>query len=452
MSKLTHILVTGTLASLLAAPVSVLAEASLPPEGSLMRSLFGNDISERMGGITISGFAQLGYVASSNGNPSDGGANGPAAPNGDTGFQLNNLQVHVDKPLKSNIIPRGFGLPGPVPQEYDFGFETRLTYGRMAIAHLMAGWDDNWSRNQKDPVSGTRDRHHYLANSEAFLKAYMPWGNGTSLLVGRFLSPVSNEVSLSTSQTPLGNFFYSRPYTFFGEPVTHLGFLLSTNLWRSAQAGLWTVEGGMVNGWSNSQDNNSEKNLVGALHWRSANLATGFDWRFIAGNDQNDPNGPFQFGANRIISDQNQLRQVHSFGGHHIFGDGKWKAYGELVIGKQAGDGRSSTIDIIGGPNFSGAKWNGQTLGLLYAADEKTGYGVRFERFKDRDGFGLYPLSMVKTDYYATTLGASHLVTKNVRVRSELRHDWQKNNNGVGAFYGGKDSKTALSADLVVWF
>lgn len=424
--------------------------AEHPPEGALMRTMFGDDIEDKLWGVRISGLLMAGYVHNFRDNPSDGGLNGPIIPTRDTGFQLNNLGLKVEKPINTNIIPRGFSLPGPVPTSYDFGFEGWLTYGRNSIAGISSGWDDDWSNNDIDPAKASADRHNYLSNQELFLKAYMPWGNGVEVILGKFFSPIGGEMGLGLRQHPIGNFFYSRPYLFTGEPVTHTGALASFNLWRSENTGLWMGELGLVQGWQNTQDNNSGKSILAALHWRSMDLKYGLDYRLYYGPDQNDPSKESQFGNSRLLANNAQDKQLHSIGGYAEIIE-NWRVYTEMTYGKQDGDGKATTVDIINGPGFSGSEWNGQLIGLLYQHTPKLSFGARLERFSDPDGFGLYPVTSIGSKYKAMTLAASYSLNENVRLRTELRYDKQFDNDGVNLF-NGHDNNTALTTDITVWF
>lgn len=429
---------------------NAIAADELPPEGALMRAFLGDDATKKLGGLEITGFINGGYVYNFDANKSDGGGNAPGVPNGDTGLQFNGLGIKVDMPIQANMIPRAFPVPGPVPQAYDFGFQGWLTYGRNSLPGISAGWDSNWGINQISPADGTRTRHNYLSNQELFFKAYMPWGNGVTAIFGKFLSPVSNDIGLPVRLAPLGNFFYSRPYTFYGQPVTHNGLLVSANLWRSPTYGNWMAEGGVVTGWNNYDENNSQKSYIAALHWRSPDMSYGVDYRTYRGADQNDPNRTAQFGNNRLLANSAQIKHIHSLGAYMPLAKNV-QAYGELTYGKQAGDGAASTIDIITGSGFSGATWNGQTVGVIYQHNDKWSFGGRLEHMKDPKGFGLYPLTTSGSDYSAATLGTNYMFNKHVRVRAEIRHDKQSNNAGVNVF-NGRDSNTAFSTDVIVYF
>jgi hypothetical protein len=75
------------------------------------------------------------------------------------------------------------------------------------------------------------------------------------------------------------------------------------------------------------------------------------------------------------------------------------------------------------------------------------------ETFQDRDGFALFPNTMVKGDFNAVTIGAQWWMHKHVLFRPEIRQDWQSHNNGVKAFNNGlSERQTSLNADVIVYF
>ncbi|VVQ26036.1 outer membrane beta-barrel protein [Pseudomonas fluorescens] len=153
------------------------------------------------------------------------------------------------------------------------------------------------------------------------------------------------------------NPFASKTYAFVSEPSTCAGVLASTRVY-SGDLGLLGVEMGVVQGWGNLRDNNSDKSLTGALRWRTADMNTWIDYEFIVGNEQNDDFSDVQAPPSRIVSPTGQLKQLHSLNGWHTF-DQHWSMGTELVYGRQDGDGKASTLDIVEGPGFNGAHWWG---------------------------------------------------------------------------------------------
>lgn len=425
--------------------------------GWLGRTLFGDKL-EKEYGITIGGWAEIGLAYNNSSEPSGKKAlaNSPVAINRDEGGQLNQLGLYIDKSINSTVIPRVGPFPGPVSDKADFGFHATMLYGRDAQVVQTFGWDNNLGVN-RDGVNSPFDRHNYVTFPELYAKMYLPIGLGVSAYVGNFFSPIGTEIG--TAERPTPNFFYTRTYAFVSSPIKHTGALVAANLMRSEQSGYISGELGLVRGWSNVQDNNNSNSIIGALRWRSPNLATWVDYEFITGNEQNDMSrlgGP-QMPVSRIMSPRDQNKTHHVLSLSHQFTP-QWRGELAFVYGKQKGDGARDTIDAIYGPGFNGASWSGYTASVIYQHKPDLAYGARFEYFSDKDGFALTGAKNawnmgVKSDYNALTLGARWDVNKHVTIRPELRHDWQSSNNGQKAFAGGtKDSQTTLSADLVVYF
>lgn len=171
------------------------------------------------------------------------------------------------------------------------------------------------------------------------------------------------------------NPFASKTYVFVSEPSTCAGVLASTRVY-SGDLGLLGVEMGVVQGWGNLRDNNSDKSLTGALRWRTADMNTWIDYEFIVGNEQNDDFSDVQAPPSRIVSPTGQLKQLHSLNGWHTF-DQHWSMGTELVYGRQDGDGKASTLDIVEGPGFNGAHWWGANAVVTYQVRQDLSWSLR---------------------------------------------------------------------------
>ena len=96
----------------------------------------------------------------------------------------------------------------------------------------------------------------------------------------------------------------------------------------------------------------------------------------------------------------------------------------ELVYGHQAGDGKASTVDVVNGPGFDGARWWGANAVVTYQYRPDLSFSLRGEHFSDPDGFILFPTSTARGDYNALTTGLRWDVTGNLSLRPEVRYDW----------------------------
>lgn len=407
---------------------------------------------EQATGIKVHGFAQVGVSRNNNTTSAQakkGHTNFPVVGPSDEGLQLNAIQLAYDKPMRSNILPRITPLPGPVPWEFSWGFHGELLYGRNGLPAQMLGLDSKWSVNETDAgVSPGSNHQNYLAMPQLYAEFYFPVAKGMSLMVGRFGTGVGRDIPPEWRPGP--NFFYSKAYALVSQPDQVAGALVSANLLRN-ESGFLAGELGVVNGRQNWKDNNSDKSLIGALRWRSGDMQTWVDYSFMHGNEQNSPGAAPQMPIARIISPRGQMRDHHSLALVLNPADA-WQVKGEVLYGKQAGDGKMDTVDVLTGPGFAGGSYSGLNAQVQYKASPVLQYGLRFETFKDSKGVALFPVTAVPSTFNAVTLGLRYDFNKNVVLRSELRHDWQSR-HGLKAFGGGTaDKQTTVSADLLVYF
>lgn len=421
--------------------------ASEQPMFSLFESF------EQSTGVKLSGYTQIGFSknnTSTHDQATGGHSNLPVAGPADEGLQLNAVALAFDRPMTSNLLPRITPLPGPIPWESSWGFHGELTYGRNGLPAGMLGFDSDWGINRTpDGVVPGSNRQNYLALPQLYAEFYAPVAQGMTLMVGRFGSGVGRDIAPEWRPGP--NFFYSKTYALVSQPDQVAGALWSANLMRN-DMGFLAGELGVVNGRQNWSDNNNDKSLIGALRWRSGDMQTWVDYSFMRGNEQNTPGGAVQAPVARVISPRGQLRQHHSLAATLNPADA-WQIKGEVLYGKQAGDGQADTIDILTGPGFAGGAYSGVNAQVQYRTSQRMQYGLRLERFKDLKGIALFPVTAVPGTFNALTLGSRYEVNKNVVLRSELRYDWQSGNKQVKAFGGGSDTRqTTLSADVIVYF
>ncbi|MDT4804710.1 putative beta-barrel porin-2 [compost metagenome] len=394
-------------------------------EGSLVRGLFGPTLEEDYG-IRISGLLDVGYVRnnrSTHDERKDGLSNLPLTGYSDEGFELASVHLFVDKALKSNVIPRVTPLPGPRPDDFSFGFSLETLYGRNAQFARTFGWDMHWPANSPgddDPDHAKRHKEKFVATPNLFASAYLPYATGISLIAGIFGPAVGYEIPPNIREAR--NPFASKTYAFVTEPSTVSGALASTRL-LNGDSGILGAELGLVQGWNNMRDNNHGKSVLGALRWRTADMQTWIDYEFMVGDEENHDTDDVQAPTARLISPHGQLRQQHSLNAWHAI-DARWSMGAELVYGRQSGDGKAETVDIVNGPGFDGASWWGMNGVLTYQYRTDLSFSVRGEHFRDRDGFVLFPTSSARGDFNAVTAGFRYDVTPNLSLRPELRYDW----------------------------
>ncbi len=394
-------------------------------EGTLFRSLFGNDL-QRHYGITTSFLLDVGYSRNNRSTHDErrgGQTNLPISGFADEGLELGSLHLFVDKPLKANFLPRVTPLPGPAPSEASFGFTFEANYGRNAQNARTYGWDMHWGINSpgdNDADKARRDKQNFLAVPNIAATAYLPYAGGMTAIAGIFGPALGYEIppNIRAARNP----FASRAYAFTTQSGAVSGVMLGKRLVNSERM-LLGAELGVAQGQGNLRDNNDGKVLLGALRWRTADMNTWLDYEFLVGDSQNDSRSDVQTPRGRLISPDGQFKQQHSLNGWHRF-DGRWSMGAELVYGHQDGDGKPATVDVVNGPGFDGAHWWGANAVVTYQYRPDLSFSVRGEHFSDPDGYVLFPSSTARGAFNAVTTGLRYEVNKYLSLRPELRYDW----------------------------
>jgi hypothetical protein len=442
----TAVLVTATL--------SVQAGAEEKGEGSLARWLLGPAL-ERDHGIRVSGLLDVGYARNNRSNHDereDGLSNMPLTGFSDEGFELASVHLFVDKALVANVVPRVTPLPGPKPEAVSFGFSVETLYGRNAQFARTFGWDMHWPANSPgddDADRAKRNKEKFVATPNLFASVYLPYGPGVSLIAGIFGPALGYEIPPNIREAR--NPFASKTYAFVSEPSTVAGVLASTRLFNG-ESGILGAELGVVQGRNNLRDNNSGKSVLGALRWRTPDMQTWIDYEFMVGDEQNHDFDDVQAPTARLVSEAGQLRQQHSLNAWHAI-DERWSVGGEMVYGRQSGDGKAGTVDIVTGPGFDGASWWGINSVLTYQYRKDLAFSVRGEHFRDRDAFVLFPTSNARGDFNALTVGFRWDATRHISIRPELRYDWFEPVEHDRVYGNGRD-RTQLTGlvEALVYF
>ncbi|WP_286785350.1 MULTISPECIES: outer membrane beta-barrel protein [Pseudomonas] len=437
-----HNIKVKTLGAVLAALAIVDAhagEAVVPGEGTLFKSVFGETL-ERDYGITVSGLIDIGYSRnnrSTSDEREDGTSNLPITGLSDEGLEFGSFHVFIDKPLKAPFVPRITPLPGPKAEAADIGFTFETNYGRNAQFARTFGWDMGWDINEQDAAKAARDKKRFLAIPNIAATAYVPWATGVTVMAGVFGPAMGYEIppNIRAARNP----FASKTYAFVSSPGTVAGALFGSRVMNNDN-GILGIELGPVRGWDNIRDNNESTSVLGALRWRSPDMSTWIDYEFIAGNEQNDSTSDVQAPMNRLISSSNQFKQHHDLNGWHQF-DEHWSIGAELVYGHQDGDGKASTIDIVTGPGFDGAKWWGANATVTYKIQPDLSFSVRGEHFSDPDGFVQFPTTQgARGDFNAITAGFRYDINSHISIRPELRYDWFDAREHDRPYGNGRDS------------
>lgn len=423
-------------------------------EGALFTSIFGDSL-EKETGIIVSGLSETTFSRNNRSTADErkgGMTNFPLIGAGDEGLEFGSLRLFIDKPLESNVIPRVTPLPGPTPENFSFGFTFEGNYGRNAQFARTFGWDMHWGVNSPgddDPAKAQRDKQRFLAVPNLAATAYLPIGTGLTVMAGIFGPGIGYEIPPDIREAR--NAFATKTYALVSEPGTFSGVLMDTRLMSNA-SGVLGVELGVVQGWNNLRDNNDSKTLTGAVRWRTPDMKTWVDYEFVVGHEENSSTDDVQAPIQRLISPNGQLKQQHSLNGWHAF-DEHWSMGAELVYGHQAGDGKPSTVDIVNGPGFDGAKWWGANAVVTYRYRKDLAFSVRGEHFSDPEGFALFPVSSARGDFNAVTAGFRYDVNRYLSLRPELRYDWFDGNSADHPFGNGRDrDQLTATVDALFYF
>lgn len=424
--------------------------ADLPAEGTLLRGWVKPNPWVKVDADVLIDFSEN--------NRSDfmsrtyGEGNLPIVPT-DEGLYINTVELNVHREPKSDTM-LGFGpYPGPRPEKLDFGYMAQLIYGRCSSG-LVNGWDRGWGVNAaavKEASSLYYNRSNTLILPLFYGYVYLPVLNGMNVYGGILGTGIGHEIHPNTRPSP--NLFASHSYSFMDEPDQVLGVQITGNLYRSSKH-LVGYEFGVNNGIETTTSPNGKRNYVAALHYKSADMRTFVDYVAFLGDAEISPSktadnypGTSWHG---VISPRGQFYQYHDFNVTENFSQ-HWGGYLEAVVARQAGDGKSDTINrTTSATNFSGAQWGGVTLGASYKVKPALSYNLRVEHFRDANGYAL-PAG-VPSGYNDVTLGAHYDFNKFVQLRPELRYDWQ-NSFTTRAYNSGKDSTQLTgTVDMIVYF
>lgn len=216
---------------------------------------------------------------------------------------------------------------------------------------------------------------------QAYFSYLAPVGTGLQIDVGKFYTPIGNEVVRTG-----GNWNYSRSLLFtLGEPTYHAGvrasYTVNSRLALSAQA---------VNGWNNVKDNNSAKSF--ALQATVTPVpALSIAQTYLGGAEQTGNNHSHRHLADTVIT--------------YALGP-------KITLAANYDHGQ----DSVGGATV---KWQGLAG---YARYQPTGWfavSSRWEWFDDGDGF----TSGTPQRITETTLTGELKAAKDVLMRVEYRRD-----------------------------
>lgn len=279
-----------------------------------------------------------------------------------------------------------------------------------------------------------QDRRYYgLAMPQLYTEvAY----NDLKVKLGHFYTPVAYETVTAT-----GMFFYSHTFTHqYAEPFTHTGGLGSYQFTDNV-----LLMAGLVRGWDNWEDTNDNPSFLGGISWTGNDGDTSIIYTIVNGDEA--PLG--------VAEKQNRFYHAVVVT-HKLYDNLTWVGHHDLGIHD----------DAIGTQD---AEWYSLTSYLIYGINDRWDAAVRYEWFRDDDGYrvaglGTNPLTPdlgvtrggFAGDFQDISLGLHYKPHPNITFRPEVRWDWYdglSNAAGQRPFDDGSDSsQTTLATDMILTY
>ncbi len=374
--------------------VALCEESELNP---LSKYTLGKDLSDATG-LNLRGWLSGGVTFNGEGSNYNGTLSFNDRSNE---FQMNQFYLVAERAIDKTSDAIDLGGRVDVAYGTDSGFTTAL------------GWDDK--------ISSSRD-FYKLALPQAYVEAFLPIGSGLTVKAGHFYTLIGYEVV-----TAPDNFFYSHAYTMqYGEPFTHTGVLASYVFDEAV-----TLTAGVTKGWDNFEDAGKSESFLGSISWASDDTSVTF--ALTSGNE-----AP---GLNRTMYSvvvAHQLCNGLKYVLQHDYG------YSEGGSGVVPGDA---------------AQWYGLNQYLTYEVSDELSVGGRVEWFRDDDGSRVVGLRSGTgggvADYYGLTMGVNYSPASYMKIRPEVRYDYQdRRDDGVPAAFdaGGSTNQWTGAVDFIVQF
>lgn len=233
--------------------------------------------------------------------------------------------------------------------------------------------------------------------TEAYLQYNAPLGKGLKFTFGKFATYLGAEV-IEARDNPN----YSRSFLFnYAIPFTHTGLSMAYPFADALTTSLY-----IVNGWDNTDDNNTGKTAGLGFAWTPLEqLAMNFNFMYGPEQKNNNSNNRFLFDWVGTVKPVKNL---------------------SFILNTDYGAEQQD-------PNASGAdsKWYGAAGIVKYDFTNLFSLALRGEYFNDPDGARTGTAQVLKE----ITFTPEFRIAKGLIIRPEYRHDWSDQNS----FNGGKD-------------
>ncbi|HTZ73767.1 MAG TPA: porin [Candidatus Aquilonibacter sp.] len=329
-------------------------------------------------------------------------------------FGLNMVELIVDKP------------PDATSADSRFGYHVAAGYGNAAA--IVNGSDVANFYGLPGEYSDEAAANFYL--KEAYGQYLAPIGKGLTIQVGKFVTPVGNEVIESS-----GNWNYSRSLLFYyAIPYFHVG-VNAKYAWNSKIAATFYL----VNGWNNSAI--FHNTTFGSFGLNSAGLTYGTSIAYT-------PNAKWAVTENYFAGPV--IDEIASDAGGTTIND--WKQLSDTVIGYTPNAKWAFALngDYGFGPKTYGfeetggvtvhpaalptgyvqtapsVNWWGVAGYAKYTINPKSYFAARYEYFGDPDGYAFEdeddPTLHLHAQEFTGTY--SYNITSGLQVRGEYRYDF----------------------------
>jgi len=358
----------------------------------------GKSALEKALGITIGGFLDTSYEWSSNHPHNPANISGRYFDKDYNKVVFNDFNLTIEKPEKDWGV--GFKLVGDFGRTGELLRETTL-------------WNADF---QKQPSAELR---------EAYISFTLPVGEGLQVKAGKWVTTLGTEILPAPGAY---NDNFSRSFLFnYAVPLTHFGTLFTYPALKTL-----TINGGVVTGWDNPNENNGMPSFLTGLTYAPTDKFT-LASNLIFGPEQTNDSGHYRVTWSNVATikpiDPLTLQLEYTLGS---------EASAPTPTGNQQ------------------AWWYGFGGIATYNWTDRFSTAFRGEVFVDAQAFRTGGLAALRPMHNVTlgemTLTGSYKLTKMLMGRVEFRQDWANHGVFQKGEAGADSNQTTLALQLVYTF